>query len=375
MIKNVLLNNLIFLTGLCFFQMGAADTYGSISTDERVMPTAVCQDITINVGQSGSISISAADVDGGSSSNLGDVTLMIDQDTFTCLDAGDNPVVLTVTDVNGDTSTCTAIVTVVETTPPVIECPFFFDIATDPGVCTAEVSFVNAISLDNCDGVLVTEQIAGLPSGSDFPLGDNEVIFMSTDASGNSVTCSFIITVVDMEDPIFNEDTLPEDIVRLTDPVEGTYTLEDFTTDATAIDNCSDIIVVSQLPAAGMELDPGSHDITLTAEDEAGNETDYVFELEVEDALGVNENTLDLSSISVQPNPARDNKVLITNPNLINLNTVRIYDLQGRLIQKVNLIDMLAEKNIDMSQLKGATYLLLIESLDGAILTKQIVKE
>ncbi|MBK6902414.1 MAG: HYR domain-containing protein [Saprospirales bacterium] len=46
-------------------------------------------------------------------------------------------------------------------------------------------------------------QIAGLPSGSTFPVGTTTNTFEVTDASGNSAECSFDVTVTDDEDPIF----------------------------------------------------------------------------------------------------------------------------------------------------------------------------
>ena len=56
--------------------------------------------------------ITPADVDGGSTDACGILSLSVDIDTFGCDDLGDNDVVLTVTDNNGNVSTCTAVVTV-----------------------------------------------------------------------------------------------------------------------------------------------------------------------------------------------------------------------------------------------------------------------
>src|SRR5690606_35134783 len=42
---------------------------------------------------------------------------------------------------------------------------------------------------------------AGLPSGSEFPIGTTTNTYVVTDAAGNTATCSFTITVTDEEVP------------------------------------------------------------------------------------------------------------------------------------------------------------------------------
>lgn len=85
-------------------------------------PIAVCKDIEVALDGSGHATISAADVDGGSYAREGgSVTLSIDKSQFTCADLGQNSVTLTATDEQGSPGACTAIVTVKDITPPVIE--------------------------------------------------------------------------------------------------------------------------------------------------------------------------------------------------------------------------------------------------------------
>ncbi|MEL6813014.1 MAG: choice-of-anchor B family protein [Bacteroidota bacterium] len=85
---------------------------------DNTPPTVVCQNITATLdAATGSVSISALDVDGGSTDDFGITSRSIDLSTFTCLNLGPNNVTLTVEDDYGNTSSCTAIVTVVgETT-------------------------------------------------------------------------------------------------------------------------------------------------------------------------------------------------------------------------------------------------------------------
>ncbi|MCI5129395.1 MAG: hypothetical protein D3907_13055 [Candidatus Electrothrix sp. AUS3] len=64
-------------------------------------------------------SITADDINAGSSDACGIASLSVDQDSFTCSDIGENTVTLTVTDNNGNSSTGTATVTIPNRPPNV----------------------------------------------------------------------------------------------------------------------------------------------------------------------------------------------------------------------------------------------------------------
>jgi len=114
-------------------------------------PEAICQDIEVALDENGKATISAEDVDGGSfDPEGGPIELSIDKSDFTCADLGENYVTLTVTDEEGAPAACTAIVTVVDTVPPEIQC-------NAPATITppdAPISFA-AIGTDNCSVSLV----------------------------------------------------------------------------------------------------------------------------------------------------------------------------------------------------------------------------
>ena len=88
--------------------------------------------------------------------------------------------------------TCTFTVTVNDTQPPTITCPADLTAVTatvtDPCVV---VNFTTTAS-DNCPGVVV---VCNPPSGSCFPVGVTTVTCTATDASGNTATCSFTVSV------------------------------------------------------------------------------------------------------------------------------------------------------------------------------------
>ena len=72
---------------------------------------AKCKNATVTL-VNGTATVSASAVDDGSTASCGIKSLTVSPNTFTCANAGDNAVTLTVTDNNGNVSTCTATVTV-----------------------------------------------------------------------------------------------------------------------------------------------------------------------------------------------------------------------------------------------------------------------
>jgi len=83
---------------------------------DNTNPNALCQNITATLTSSGSVTITANMLDGGSTDNKGIVKKTISKSTFTCNDLGPNFVDFTVEDDYGNKSTCTATVTVVAPT-------------------------------------------------------------------------------------------------------------------------------------------------------------------------------------------------------------------------------------------------------------------
>lgn len=105
---------------------------------------------------------------------------------------GATTVVLTVTDVNGNSTSGTANVTVLDNIPPTLNCPSNIHVYAT-SAAGATVNYTAPVGTDNC--AVTTSRIAGPASGSTFPIGITTVTYKAIDASGLSATCSFTVEV------------------------------------------------------------------------------------------------------------------------------------------------------------------------------------
>src|SRR5207249_296900 len=106
---------------------------------------------------------------------------------------GETLVTLTVVDSHSATGMCSAMVTVVDGTPPSITCPANITTNAAPSQSSRVVTFAPSV-LDNCDP---NPTVSCTPaSGSAFPLGTTTVNCEAVDTSSNTGRCSFTVTVL-----------------------------------------------------------------------------------------------------------------------------------------------------------------------------------
>src|SRR5262249_31047842 len=98
---------------------------------------------------------------------------------------GATVVTSTATDVNGNTSTCSFTVTVVDDQKPVIHCPADIIVKAAEGLCTSNVVF-NITATDNCG---MASLVSVPASGSPFPVGTTRVTSTATHVSGKTGNC------------------------------------------------------------------------------------------------------------------------------------------------------------------------------------------
>lgn len=181
-------------------------------------PVARCQNIVVSAGTQ---CTATASINNGSFDPDGD-PITLTQSPPGPYPLGNTLVTLTVTDDEGASNTCTATVTVVDTTQPTITCPSnMIKVAQKPGDSSVIVSFPQPASSDNCPGVTVACTPA---SGSAFPVGTTTVSCKAVDTSGNMTPCSFTVTVYDVR---LQHDSDPARVLLFmsSGPEQGRYRL------------------------------------------------------------------------------------------------------------------------------------------------------
>ncbi|MCB0463683.1 MAG: lamin tail domain-containing protein, partial [Flavobacteriaceae bacterium] len=180
----------------------------TVTVQDNIVPVVVTQDITVQLNASGNVSITPAQIDNGSNDACSIDTLSVSPNSFTCAEVGDNTVTLTVTDVNGNVSTDTAIVTVEDNVAPQAICQAFTIGLDGDGVAVITGADVDGGSNDAC----------GIASLSVFPntfgcgdIGDNTVTLTVTDNNGNVSTCTTTVTVTGIIPTVsISESPLPD---------------------------------------------------------------------------------------------------------------------------------------------------------------------
>jgi gliding motility-associated-like protein len=115
---------------------------------------------------------------------------------------GSTTVIWTITDINGNESSCSILVTVEDDEPINITCPANITQTSDPGACNALISVPGPSIPDNCGVASLVNDYNGTADASDvYPVGTTEVVWTVTDLSGNISNCTMTINITDEEAP------------------------------------------------------------------------------------------------------------------------------------------------------------------------------
>jgi gliding motility-associated-like protein len=239
----------------------------TITVSDGTPPIIVTQNITLQLDELGiALTITEADVDNGSIDASGIATMTIDIDTFDCSNVGENTVTLTVIDINGNSASATAVVTVEDRVAPalVIVAPFTIQLDEIGNNISIEPADIDNGSTDNC-GINTTS--IDVTTFTCENIGENTVILTVTDVNGNSATGTTVVTVEDVTAPI----VITKDItVELNNRGDAFITVEEINNGS--IDNCG--IASMSLDRTDFECATlGDYTIRLTVTDTSGNTT------------------------------------------------------------------------------------------------------
>lgn len=233
-----------------------------------------CGDTTIDYSLSGATTGSGT----GSASGL----------TF---EAGETTVTYTATDDSGNSMSCSFAVVIeeaMEDTPPVeISCPEDITVDNDTGVCSALVDKLAPSYNEGSEVSEVTYSLDGATTGSgssaidefNFNIGATTVTYIATDMEGRMDTCSFIVTVVDEEMPVYT--CIADTTIAATQDCEAAF---DWSGLITLTDNCEvDSLTQVNSHEPGDIFPIGTTTVSFSATDKAGNTVTCSFDVTVED--------------------------------------------------------------------------------------------
>jgi hypothetical protein len=177
-------------------------------------------------------------------------------------DASGTQVTLTVTDNNGNVSTGTTTIMVVDNIAPEITAPANITLNAT-SAAGAVVNYTSPVGTDNCS--VTTALTAGLASGTTFPIGTTTVTYTATDGSGNTASASFNVEVSGLAPEII----VPANITVSNDIGQCGAIVNFDATDATGIP-ASTIIYDIQ---PGTFFAVGTTTVTATATNPVGSST------------------------------------------------------------------------------------------------------
>ena len=174
--------------------------------NDTIPPLISCNNSNLVLNAAGIASASPYLIAGISSDNCpGLITRLINGqalDTFDCSHLGSNTAVATSIDLAGNSSSCVATITVIDTMVPVISCVNSNLVLNAAGIASASPYLIAGISSDNCGIATLLINGQTLDTFDCSHLGNNTAVLTATDLSGNTSSCVATITVIDTMVPV-----------------------------------------------------------------------------------------------------------------------------------------------------------------------------
>jgi hypothetical protein len=190
---NVGTNNTLTITGTDIYQ-NAFFCEPHVTVEDNIPPTPFCMSATVQLDLFGDGILTASMIDAGSSDACGSVTLNVSASTFDCSQLGiTQNITLLVSDLNGNTSSCSAIVTIEDNVPPTALChPYTVQLDAN-GIGYVKTSDIDAGSSVGCGMMFLSVD----PNSFDCSYaGMTESVTLTVeDAEGNTTSCSTTVTI------------------------------------------------------------------------------------------------------------------------------------------------------------------------------------
>ncbi|WP_191408324.1 T9SS type B sorting domain-containing protein, partial [Flavobacterium bizetiae] len=248
----------------------------TVTIEDQVKPTVVTQDITVQLDASGKAIITPTQIDNGSSDNCLIDKITLDKTDFNCSNVGANTVTLTVLDVNGNSASKTAIVTIEDQVKPIVIIQNIAVQLDALGKATITESQIDNGSTDNCGIDTMTLDKMTFDCSN---IGDNNVALNLTDKSGNSASGIAVVTVKDLIPPT----VISQNITVQLDAI-GNAVIVPALINNGSTDNCA--IATMSLDKTNFDCsNMGDNIVTLTVTDVNGNSASKIATVKIEDKL------------------------------------------------------------------------------------------
>ncbi|MFQ6603869.1 gliding motility-associated C-terminal domain-containing protein, partial [Flavobacterium sp. C3NV] len=248
----------------------------TVTVEDKIKPTVITQNITVQLDALGKAVITATEIDNGSTDNCAIDKMALDKTDFDCSNVGANTVTLTVLDVNGNSDSKTAIVTIEDQVKPIVVTQNITVELDALGKATITESQINNGSTDNCEIATMTLDKTTFDCSN---IGDNNVTLNLTDKSGNSASGTAIVTVKDLIAPT----VITQNITVQLDTT-GNTVLNPALINNGSTDNCG--IAAITLDKTTFDCSNiGDNTVRLTVIDFNGNSASKTATVKVEDQL------------------------------------------------------------------------------------------
>ncbi|WP_159521578.1 HYR domain-containing protein [Sunxiuqinia indica] len=221
--------NTVSLTAVDAAGNSASNT-ATVTVEDNVDPSLTVQNITVQLDASGSAMITAADLVTSASDNCTVQDTTINVSSFDCGDIGSNSVQVTLNDVNGNSTSKTATVTVEDNVDPSLTVQNITVQLDASGSAMITAADLVTSASDNCTVQDTTINVSSFDCGD---IGSNSVQVTLNDVNSNSTSKTATVTVEDTTDP---EIVPPVNLSFYADSNQcGTYVNVKFST----FDNCN----------------------------------------------------------------------------------------------------------------------------------------
>jgi hypothetical protein len=228
-------------------------------------PVAITRSVIVNLDTNGQATITPTQVNNNSTDNCGIASIQLDRTALTCADLGTTTVTLIVTDNAGNIGTAPATITVVDAIRPVANTqPVTLHLNAN-GEITLDPAQVENNSTDNC--AIVTRTVSQSLFNCSH-IGTNTIQYTVTDASGNSDTKNVVVTIVETVPPVAV--AYPQVAIPLEADGRAALTVDLVNNGST--DNCA-IATITLSKYFFQCSEVGTHTVTMTVTDRAGNTT------------------------------------------------------------------------------------------------------